>query len=362
MKRILMLCCFMLSSALACLHAQPAHPEGGEEVTFTNGDVQLAGTLSWPDGRGPHPAVVLLSMAGAQTRDAESHSFKIFKVLADHLTQNGIAVLRYDDRGVGGSTGRLEASSLSDLAHDAQAAVAVLKEHPEINPDQIGLLGHSQGGIVTPHAAVEFEDIAFVVLMGAPMLPSSEMALAVQARLLKARGASEEQIAESRALQETIFSAARGVVPWQSVEAALGKQLQAALAQASEEQRAQIGDVDAFIKQRIDAQLAPMKTPLFGSFLDHAPAETLALLRVPVLALFGELDPLVSVDLHKPATKEALETARVEYTIHTFPAANHQFQAAQTGDPAEYTTLEDAFVPGFLERITRWIQAHTGDE
>ena len=175
---------------LYCRHNLRLNNE--EEVAFTNGTVQLAGTLTWPKTEGPHPAVVLLTMGGPQTRDAESSGFKIFKVLANHLTQNGIAVLRYDDRGVGESTGSLDESTITDFATDAQAAVALLKQRPEINPLQIGLLGHSQGGIVAPLAASESGDIAFVVLMGAPMVPGAQMAFATQARLLQSRGATAE--------------------------------------------------------------------------------------------------------------------------------------------------------------------------
>ncbi len=408
MKHLITLCCFFLGSGAALLQAQPTltgswegvltvqgqevaipvHfaqtdadlqatidiPQQGaqglslqaaryneEEVVFTNGTVQLAGTLTWPKTEGPHPAVVLLTMGGPQTRDAESSGFKIFKVIADHLTQNGIAVLRYDDRGVGESTGSLNESTLTDFATDAQAAVALLKQRPEINPIQIGLLGHSQGGIVAPLAASESGYIAFVVLMGGPMLPGAQMALATQARLLQSRGATAEQIADSRAMQEVVFSAVRGEASWKTVEEALGKQLQEALAQASEAQLERIGDVEAFIKQRLEAQLAPVKSPLFASFLDYTPGETLASLTVPVLALFGELDPLVPTSLHKPATEKALEKAGVENTIHVFPAANHQFQTAKTGDPAEYATLEKAFIPGFLELVTQWIHEQTNE-
>ena len=193
------------------------------------------------------------------------------------------------------------------------------------------------------------------------MVPGAQMAFATQARLLQSRGATAEQMADSRAMQEVVFSAVRGEASWQTVEEALGEQLQEALAQASEAQLERIGDVEAFIKQRIEAQLAPVKSPLFVSFLDYTPGETLASLTVPVLALFGELDSLAPTSLHQPATEKALEKAGVENTIHVFPAANHQFQTAKTGDPAEYATLEKAFIPGFLELITQWIHEQTNE-
>jgi len=330
-----------------------------ENLSFSNGDVSLAGTLAIPDNDGPHPAVVLLSMGGSQTRDSESGDFKLFKVLSDHLVLSGIAVLRFDDRGVGKSTGNLDESTLSDLAADALAAVSALKQRPDIMPREIGVLGHSQGGIVAPLAASRSNDIAFVVLMGAPMLSAAQMMAEAQNRILLSRNVSAEQLNRARTLQESLFAAMRGVSKWEEVEQSIATQIRAALKQVSPEQMAQIGDVDAFVKRRTNEQTAPLKTALLGSLLDHSPADILASLSVPVLTISGGLDTQVPLSVHGPATQKALAEAGVESTTQFFPSANHQFQTAITGDPTEYPSLENLFVPGFLELNAHWINYQT---
>jgi alpha/beta superfamily hydrolase len=148
------------------------YPYYSEEVRFPNdsGNVTLAGTLTLPSKSGKYPVVVLISGSGPQNRDEEILDHKPFLVLADHLTRNGIGVLRYDDRGVGQSTGKFETATSLDFSYDAESAVQYLKTRKDIDTTEIGLMGHSEGGLVAPMVAARSRDIAFMVLLAAPAM------------------------------------------------------------------------------------------------------------------------------------------------------------------------------------------------
>ncbi|MDX1578159.1 MAG: alpha/beta hydrolase, partial [Gemmatimonadota bacterium] len=169
-------------------------PYREEDIVFDSGEVSLEGTLTLPPTPGPHPAAVLITGSGPQNRDEELLGFPIFRVIADHLTREGIAVLRYDDRGVGGSTGSVSASTTADFADDALAAVARLAEHPAIASDRIGLLGHSEGGVVAPLAASRSDAVAFAVLLAGTSVPGAEIVIEQSAAIARERGAPEEDV------------------------------------------------------------------------------------------------------------------------------------------------------------------------
>jgi pimeloyl-ACP methyl ester carboxylesterase len=338
-----------------------------EEVTFQNDNFTLAGTLSLPPGDGPHPAVVLITGSGAQTRNENIFGFKVFAALADHLTRQGIAVLRYDDRGVGGSTGNLNNATLIDLAGDALAAVEMLMERPEVNSEQIGLLGHSEGGLVAPIAALSAEggltppsaaspNIAFMVLMAAPAATMEDI-LTTQSRLIMAaNGGTEEQIQEQNQLQMLIFRAVRTGEGWADVEAGIRKQARQSVDALPESQRNAIPNVDELIEMSVRQQIQGLQIPAFRFLLDYDPAPVLEATAIPVLALFGELDLQVPPDLNIPIMEQALESGdNPDFAIETTPHANHLFQKAQTGSPVEYATLKREFAPGFLDTITDWL-------
>jgi dipeptidyl aminopeptidase/acylaminoacyl peptidase len=180
-------------------------PYNAEEVTFTNDGNTFAGTLTFPKTEGKHPAVVLITGSGAQDRDENIIGFKIFEVIADHLTQNGIAVLRYDDRGIGGTTGKtVDQSTTEDFAGDVIAAVQYLKTRDNINPSEIGLLGHSEGGIVAPIAAGKSTDIAFIILMAGTGVKGIDIVLEQAQLIMKADKAKDEEIEGYRKMLEAV--------------------------------------------------------------------------------------------------------------------------------------------------------------
>jgi len=337
-----------------------AVPYREEEVKVSNGDVTLAGTLTLPSGGGPYPAVVLISGSGPENRDEEIFGFKIFRVLADALTRKGIAVLRYDDRGVGGSSAGTTLDTSETFAGDVAAAVQYLKGRPEVNPKEIGLLGHSEGGIIAPMVAVSSPDVAYVILMSGPGVPGSRI-IVEQARLIsEASGTSTADLKEQAALQKRSIDAALTGQGWDEVKADLIAYFKKAAAAMPESQRKALGDVDAWAAKSVEAQIALMQSPWMQFFLAHDPATVLEKVQVPVLALFGGLDLQVPAEENRAAIEKALERGgNKDVTVKVFPDANHLYQAAKTGSPAEYAMLKPEFTPGFLDTISEWILAHT---
>jgi pimeloyl-ACP methyl ester carboxylesterase len=339
--------------------AEPV-PYREEEVKFTNGAVTLAGTLTLPQGDGPFPAVVLITGSGAQNRDEDIFGFKIFRVLADGLTRQGIAVLRYDDRGIGGSSAGTEADTSETFAGDVSAAVEFLKGRAEINPKQIGVLGHSEGGIIAPIVAAHSPDVSFVILMSGPGLPGAQI-IEEQARLInEASGVSPEELKVQADLQKRAIDAALSGKGWDAVRADMIAELKKTAAAMPESQRQTLGDIDTWAAKSVDAQIAAMESPWMQFFLTHDPATVLEQVKQPVLALFGGKDLQVPAEENKAAIVAALEKGgNKDVTVKVFHDANHLYQVANTGSPIEYASLKPEFVPGFLDTIGQWILAHT---
>ena len=329
-----------------------------EEVTFENGDITLAGTLTLPEGAGPHPAVVLISGSGAQNRDEEIFGFKPFAILADHLTKQGIAVLRYDDRGIGGSTTGTADDTSETYASDVQAAVDYLKGRSEIAASQIGLLGHSEGGIIAPIVATQGKDIAFLVLMAGTGVPGKELLPAQVGAIVRAGGATEGETEDAVALQERVIAAVLTGEGMEEVKAELVEQFKASAEEMTEEQLKALGDLDEWTTEAVEGQLGQLAEPWMTFFLTHDPAATLEKVDAPVLALFGGKDTQVPAEMNETAMKAALaKGGNTDVTTKVFPDANHLFQAAGTGSPSEYTELKPEFLPGFLDTISKWILA-----
>jgi hypothetical protein len=346
------------AAPVAAPAAEPAPPYREEDVSFTGPAGALAGTLTVPPGGGTHPAVLLITGSGPQNRDEEIFGFKPFRLIADHLTRNGIVVLRCDDRGVGGSAAGPAGATTADFASDALAGVAYLKSRREVDAKRIGLLGHSEGGIVAPLAATRSTDVAFIVLMSG-MGVTGERVLLDQADLIgRAEGATEADLAREAALQKRIFQAVRSGAGWDEVKADARKAALAKLEEMPAEQRKAIGDLGAYADRMLAGQLAMARSPWFKYFIEYDPAATLAQVRCPVLALFGEKDLQVPAESNRKAIVEALARGGdSDVTAKVLPGANHLYQQAVTGSPSEYPTLRKEFVSGFLETISAWINA-----
>ena len=339
-------------------------PYVAEEVSYPNADGghTLAGTFTRPDAGGPFPAVILISGSGPQDRDEALLGHRPFLVLSDHLTRSGIAVLRFDDRGVGESTGNFASATSRDFASDVLAGVAYLKTRNDVDTGAIGLAGHSEGGLVAPMVAVESDDVAYIVLMAGPGVNGERILYSQGALIARAAGASEEAIAENRELQRAMFDVLKSEPDVERAARALTDLVRTALENASEETRARAGVTDeAAIDRVVAAQVQATNTPWFRHFLTYEPAETIEQVRVPVLAIQGENDLQVPFEENLSGIEAALQRGgNTDYEVHALPGLNHLFQHSETGSPAEYQAIEETWSVDAMELIAGWILKATG--
>jgi len=330
-------------------HPEPPFPYPEEEVEFTNPDdgTTLAGTLTLPERPGPHPAAILISGSGAQDRDETLLGHKPFLVIADHLTRHGIAVLRYDDRGVGDSTGSVREATIRDTAADVAAAMELLGSRDDIDADRIGLIGHSEGGIVAPLVASERDGVAFIVMLAGTGVPGDELLRMQNRALLEASGVPEATI-ESQIEQ---FGACLELI----LEDASDDRLSGCIAELARMQSPGMN------QSLIDQQVEMYASPWFRSIIKHDPRESLREVRCPVLALIGSLDLQVPADENLAGIRAALDQAgNAEATVRELEGLNHLFQNAETGHVGEYGSITETFDPETLELIASWIAARTG--
>ena len=317
------------------------YPYREEEVTYANkaaGNV-LAGTLTIPPGKGPFPAVLLISGSGPNDRDETVFGHKPFLVLSDYLTRKGIVVLRVDKRGVGKSTGDLAHATTADFATDAEAGVQYLKTRAEADPRRIGLIGHSEGGTVAPMLAAGDPGVRFIVLMAGPGVPGDQI-IVEQGRLIEeAAGATKEKAAQDADKQRELFA----LVEKEKDGAILDKELREKLA-------GRVPDA------QIDVAIQQLTSPWMRYTLTYDPATALRKVACPVLALNGEKDLQVSAAQNLPAIKKALEEGgNKQIEIDEMPGLNHLFQTAKTGSPTEYAQIEETISPVALDKVATWI-------
>ena len=332
-----------------------------EVVVFSNGEIVLAGELTFPEGDGPHPAVVLISGSGDQDRDSNLVGFPMFAVLADHLAGVGVASLRFDDRGVGGSTGDGRLATIEDRAGDVEAAVDLLVARDDIDAGGIGLVGHSEGGIVAPLVANRTGSVAFVVLLAAPAVSAAETLQAQLRELLDDAGATAEEIEQAQALQQQVFRAVTTGRGWDEVEASIRALARQQMEALREDLRNAIPDEEAYLDAVVAQEMASVRSAWFASFFDYDPRPAIVALSVPVLALYGELDTQVPAAANSTAISGAIAESNIPgHTLATVFAANHLFQEASTGSVNEYAELEPEFAPEFLEILTTWLTDVSG--
>lgn len=332
-------------------------PYGSDEVTVKNGEVTLGGALSLPGGSTPAPALVFITGSGAQDRDEDVFGFKVFRILADHLTRSGFAVLRLDDRGVGKSTGNLGNSTDEDFASDVLAAVAYLKTRKEIDPARIGLLGHSEGGLVAPLAAARSRDVAFIVLMAGPAVTGERIMLVQNDLVGRAEGSPEADIKANAEIQRRMFAAVKSNQGWDEVDAAIRRLVLAKIARMPADQQKAIPDAEALAAKTAATQIAGAKTPWFRYLLTYDPTPVLAKVTCPALAFFGEKDVQVPAELNRREMIAAFERGgNKAAVVKVIAGANHLFQSAKTGSVSEYATLPKAFTPEFLDTLTAWLK------
>ncbi len=325
---------------------QKPYPYYTEDVKFENktDKVVLAGTLSLPKKEGNFPAVILITGSGGQNRDAEGLGHKPFLVLADFLTKNGFAVLRFDDRGVAESTGDLSKATTFDLSRDVQAGVDYLQTRNEINKKKIGLIGHSEGAIIAPIVAGNSSAIDFVVMLAGPGIQGDKLLLLQKELVERQMGVSENEIQKG---QETFKGAYDIIIASSANDENLKK------------------NIRDYFTSKYNEDFAKSVTPQITNnwmyyFLKMDPAVNLAKVKCPVLALNGSKDLQVPATVDLEAIKKTLlKAGNKNVTIKELPNLNHMFQECKTGSPEEYEKIEQTFSPLALEEISSWMVLQT---
>lgn len=331
-------------------------PYHQEELIIKKDSISIAGTLTWPKNKQSNHLVVMISGSGAQDRDETMKpvsNFKPFALLADSLTMNGVATFRYDDRGVGQSTGNFSDATLDILASDVKAIIERLKNHPDHSFSEIILLGHSQGGVVAGKVAAEYPDVDKLILMASSGLSLQEVLRYQVRQQFQKAGIDSEMIEKEINAREKLIEA---VVKDQNI-----KQAKKEYRKIFESIQISAGgdsmQASNIAQKQVSALPKTFRSPQMQSLLFYDPTTDLRHIDIPVLVLFGGKDTQVPVKTNREPIKRALQSAGVDYKIKVFKNANHPFQPAQTGTVQEYSTLEHKFVDEFTLTISDWIKS-----
>lgn len=321
-------------------------PYGEHLVAFDNSaaaGVRLAGTLTLPPGTGPFPGVVLISGSGPNTRDEELSGHKLALVLADALTRDGYAVLRYDKRGVAESTGDYDAATTLDFASDAKAAVAYLRGRSDIVRTKVGLVGHSEGATIAAIVAAKDRSLAFIVMMAGFSIPGKVLVAEQTRRVAIADGQAPAMAAQAYNLNRRLYDAITASKDQSDAESRVQKILTVANPKAE--------------KDQADQAILFTKLPYMRFILAFDPAPLIGDIQVPVLALYGSKDLVVPADLNIPVLRKTMVHDN-DVTIKEMPGLNHLFQHAKTGSPREFEKIKETVSPEVLTIISEWIARH----
>ena len=337
----------------AILSSPPPYLE--EEVFYPNeaDSITLAGTLSKPNGSGPFPVVLLITGSGKQGRNEELFGHELFLVIADYLTRKGIAVLRVDDRGYGGSTGNFEISTVLDFVKDVKAGIAYLKTRNDINSKLIGLIGHSEGADIAPIVATESQDVAFIVMMAGEGVTGEQTVYLQVSQLRKAEGAPESEITANDFFYHRAIEILK---TYPDTTSAMPELIKLCI---SHDSLLHVSDVK-YDASNCQHNITMLLSPWFRFYITYDPKITLEKVKIPVLAINGEKDLQVSPKQNLQAIEAALiKGGNKDYSIKELPGLNHLFQTASTGDISEYGKIKETIAPVALNIISDWIKVHT---
>ncbi len=334
---------------------RPPYPYKSEDITFNNSkfNITLAGTLTIPEGKGPFPAAILITGSGPQNRNEELMGHKPFLVIADYLTRHGIAVLRYDDRGVGKSQGNYLSATSADLATDADAAFDFLKEVPDINPGEIGLIGHSEGGLIAPIVASTNHSIAFIVSLAGPGINGEKIIIRQAEDISRLMGISEKMIKENMETNKKLYE----VLKKEKDNKLAEEKIIALYREILRKEKKPDEEIQKNVT-KLKASFGESSYTWFRYFITTDPSVFWKKVKCPVLALDGEKDLQVSAAQNLPAIEKALRSSgnnKVKTVL--LPDLNHLFQHCKTGLPSEYSNISETFSPEALKIITDWILA-----
>jgi|APCry1669188970_1035186.scaffolds.fasta_scaffold00116_18 uncharacterized protein len=331
----------------------PPFPYITEDVSIPNGKagITLAGTLTIPGEGNGYPAVVLITGSGPQNRDEELMGHKPFLLLADYLTRHGIAVLRVDDRGVGKSGGKFATATTFDFATDAEAALDYLKARLEIDTAKLGLIGHSEGGIIAPIIASRRKDVDFIVLMAGTGITGEKILMTQSAEIQRADSTKEADIRQGEKMNQKVYDILKKYPDNDKATDLIRK-----LFQKENDAEKQKGSADTMSAASIENSIKTVTSPWFRTFLTLDPQDYLRKVHCYLLAINGDKDLQVDSKINLPAIEKALIFGgNSKYTIEEIPGANHLFQTSKTGSPSEYGTIEETIQPMVLELISSWI-------
>ena len=332
------------------------YPYEEVEVRFPNREagINLSGTLTIPVGPGPFPAVVLVSGSGPQDRDSTIAGHRPFLVWADALTRRGIAVLRYDDRGVENSGGDFHQATTADFATDAQAAWEFLKGQSRVDSRRVGFIGHSEGGIIAPFVAAQNPDVAFLVLLAGTGIRGDRLVIMQSEAVSRSRGAGPEAIRKEARMYEKMFRVIETNATAQAAEPDLKRIIAETLAGMTDSEKKELNVSEDALLTDLKGMLADYPWNRF--FLGYDPSTALRKIRCPVLALTGDRDTQVPADINLSAIEQALkEAGNTHCQIKKLAGLNHLFQPAQTGHPREYAKIEETISPEALTLVGDWI-------
>jgi fermentation-respiration switch protein FrsA (DUF1100 family) len=332
---------------------KPPFPYAEEEITFHNAkfNIDLAGTLTLPSGKGPFPAAILITGSGAQNRNEELMGHKPFMVIADWLTRNGIAVLRYDDRGIGKSKGVFMGATSADFSTDAEAAFDFLEKDARINPGRIGFIGHSEGGLIAPMIASHNKEVSFIISLAGSALPGEKIISRQMADINRASGMSDQDIINAVKQNETILD----ILKAEPDNKLASEKMTARMREMFAEQKLSPEQINQAI-MKSQSTLNPAVLPWVRFFVITDPAEFWKKVKCPVLALNGDKDLQVAADENLPAIQAALSSGgNKKVKTICLPGLNHLFQHSKTGSPSEYSTIEETFSQEALKLMSDWI-------
>jgi hypothetical protein len=339
----------------------PPLPYSWEEVRFAGGGagIALAGTLTLPPGSGPHPAVLLLPGSGPLDRDAVVAGHRTSLVLADQLTRNGFAVLRFDKRGTSRSNGVFADAAFTDFAADAQAALAYLRSRPEMSPGRVLVLGHSEGALLAGMLLERVRGLAGGILLGAPAQRGDSLMVSRARALLGARGVPDSTLAKDESLRTAVFRAIeRSETKTQAeVRETIRKEVANALRRMTDAERAAVGYGEREWESGAEVFLAQLAW--FRQFLSLDPVGIYERIDAPVLAIFGALDQQVPAEPNADLVRRAMSLYGRGAEIVVLPGINHQMQQAHSGSPVEYGQISETIAVAVLERIIAWARATT---
>ncbi|MEL6625563.1 MAG: alpha/beta fold hydrolase [Bacteroidota bacterium] len=323
------------------------------DVMFYNADadINLAGTFTAPKGKGTYPAVILITGSGPQDRDETLFEHKPFAVIADHLTQKGIAVLRFDDRGVGDSEGNHREATSADFATDVMAGIDWLAKQENVKADQIGMVGHSEGGLIAQIVASQSDKAAFMIQLAGPGLGGDEILTLQTGLIFTTMGMPEATVTKWNTIQRDIF----GIIKSTENNAQVQILVEAKADEWEEMLDMQDKTLLQYEREKVIKDLPNMTSTWMRYFLKTKPEDMLVKIQIPHLALFGEKDLQVPAK-ENLAAMETTQASNGQFQSHIFPSLNHLFQKANTGLVMEYGKIETTVEPEVLDYMSNWIK------